>query len=502
MLQIKNKNYLNNVFFCVALFSAPILAIAPIGIWIPLILGALILLPISQGLITSLKKNELFKVLIVAFFWIFLSILFIVKNLNFLEKFLHFFVLIMAGTILCKDILKTTKLDKIIIVFAISFLLSSFFIIIDLKFSLGLKLWLSKNFDSANFAKFYQLKSWIEFTDFRNQESNLIISYLRSSYDRGATGLIILAFPLCLICYKYKYKILAFIVLITSIALAYLNLNLTIFLNLFVSVPIALFYYHKRNIFKKYFFWILATYSILSPFILGQLEYKNYSYYENSLLEKSFSYSKKYCENNFYKEIYMYYDNFNIYLKCGVYKNPDYSSLEYNENFNLEKKLDKILTFLTYKMYQITSQKIHRLIIWSYAKEKIMEKPFIGHGFFLSRYKSEELRQTQRGTYYQFMPLHPHNSILQVWLELGIIGIIIFLIFIKVLLNKIYFCYKLSPMTSTIAIFSFLQIFIIGQISYGFWQSWWIAIIIINFILFNVLFYVSSPNESQLDSSN
>ena len=87
-----------------------------------------------------------------------------------------------------------------------------------------------------------------------------------------------------------------------------------------------------------------------------------------------------------------------------------------------------------------------------------MEKPFIGHGFFLSRYMSEELRQTQRGTYYQFMPLHPHNSILQVWLELGIIGIIIFLIFIKVLLNKIYFYHKKSSLTSALAIFSFLQI--------------------------------------------
>ena len=184
MLQIKNKNYFNNIFFCIALLSAPILAIAPIGIRIPLILGALIILPISRGLLISLKKNELFKVLTVAFLWILLSIFLIVKNINFLEKFLHFFILIMAGTILSKSILKITKFDKIITVFAISFLLSSFLIIIDLKFSLGLKLWMSKNFDSGNFEKFYKLKSWIDFSDFRNQESNLIITYLKSSYDR------------------------------------------------------------------------------------------------------------------------------------------------------------------------------------------------------------------------------------------------------------------------------------------------------------------------------
>ena len=60
----------------------------------------------------SLKKNELFKVLTVAFLWILLSIFLIVKNINFLEKFLHFFILIIAGTILSKSILKITKFDN------------------------------------------------------------------------------------------------------------------------------------------------------------------------------------------------------------------------------------------------------------------------------------------------------------------------------------------------------------------------------------------------------
>ena len=100
------------------------------------------------------------------------------------------------------------------------------------------------------------------------------------------------------------------------------------------------------------------------------------------------------------------------------------------------------------------------------------------------------------------MPLHPHNSILQVWLELGMIGIMIFLMFIKVLLNIIYMHYKISPIASTITIFSFFQIFITGQIAYGFWQSWWIAIIIIIFILYTVLFYTLKINELQSNSSN
>ena len=131
-----------------------------------------------------------------------------------------------------------------------------------------------------------------------------------------------------------------------------------------------------------------------------------------------------------------------------------------------------------------------------------MDKPFAGHGFFSSRYMSQELRQTLRGTNYQYMPLHPHNSILQVWLELGIIGIIIFLVFIKVLLNKIYFYHKKNSLTSALALFSFLQILVTGQIAYGFWQIWWIATIIIIFILYTILFYNIRSDESRSNSLN
>ena len=498
MLQIKKNDYFSNIFIFIALLVSPILALAPLGIWIPLILSAFILLAKSRDLLPSLKKNQLFKVLVIAFLWVLLSIFFIAKDLDDLEKFLYFFILVMAGLVLCQNISKISKFDKFIIVFSISFLLSTFLIILDLRFSLGLKLWLSKNFDSGNFINFYKFKNWTNFTDFRNQESNLIITYLKSSYDRGIIALTILALPLCLICYYYKYKVLAFSIIIASLFLALLSSNLTIILNYFVAVPLAFFYYCKKNIFKKHFFFMLATYFILSPFILGYFDYKNYSYYETTLLKKAFSYSKKYCGNGSDNKMYMYYDNFNIYLKCWK-QDINYKKIKYNENFNLEKKSEKILIFFKHKMYLIASQKIHRLIIWSYTKEKIMEKPFLGHGFYSSRDMSQEIKQTERGTNYQFIPLHPHNSILQIWLELGIFGIIIFLMFIKILLNKIYNLKTINSLAPTIIVFSFLQIFVTSQIAYGFWQSWWIAIIIINFILYSFLFSSIRTNETQLN---
>ena len=91
----------------------------------------------------------------------------------------------------------------------------------------------------------------------------------------------------------------------------------------------------------------------------------------------------------------------------------------------LEKKFHKIIVFIKSTANNIVDQKLHRLIIWSYVKKKILEKPIIGNGFS-SRNIANETLITERGTNYQLIPLHPHNSILQIWLELGIIGLFLF----------------------------------------------------------------------------
>ena len=132
-------------------------------------------------------------------------------------------------------------------------------------------------------------------------------------------------------------------------------------------------------------------------------------------------------------------------------------------------------------------------MIWSFSKEKILEKPFLGHGFYSSRYMDNEMKETQNKKKYQLMPLHPHNSILQIWLELGILGVLIFFAFIRTLINKIYKYDEINHRIATIAVISFFQIFTIGQISFGFWQSWWIAIILINYILFKFVFKFNEP---------
>ena len=208
------------------------------------------------------------------------------------------------------------------------------------------------------------------------------------------------------------------------------------------------------------------------PFILGKLDYKKFSEYESQLVNKRNDLLKKYCGEDINDDHVLNRKKYSLYLYCVEDENTT----------------DKIRVFLKYNLYNTASKKLHRLMIWSYVKEKILEKPFIGHGFFSSRNIANKLRKTQSGTKYQLIPLHPHNSILQIWLELGVLGIIIFLSFIKLILNKIYYYVQINRSVATIAFITFFQVFTIGQISFGLWQSWWLAVILITFILYNYVF--------------
>ncbi|MFM8679391.1 MAG: O-antigen ligase family protein [Alphaproteobacteria bacterium] len=62
----------------------------------------------------------------------------------------------------------------------------------------------------------------------------------------------------------------------------------------------------------------------------------------------------------------------------------------------------------------------HRAEIWSFVSRQIAERPVLGWGLDSSRAMpggSEKIRGND-----EWLPLHPHNGILQLWLELGAIG--------------------------------------------------------------------------------
>ena len=195
MLDNTKEKIVNKTFFFISLFFCPIVVIAPLGSWVPLVLGA-----ISCSLLYKRFYKKIFfegkLTLIIAFFWMIISVIFIRNDFFLLEKVLHFFILILSFLIINKTKINNYDLKKITLFFSTSFIISALLIVIDTKVNLGLKLWLSQNFDFSNFENIYKLKNWINLYDFRQQYYDIIITYNTNSYSRGIIGLALLSLPL------------------------------------------------------------------------------------------------------------------------------------------------------------------------------------------------------------------------------------------------------------------------------------------------------------------
>ncbi|MCE3233479.1 MAG: putative polysaccharide polymerase [Rickettsiaceae bacterium] len=114
-----------------------------------------------------------------------------------------------------------------------------------------------------------------------------------------------------------------------------------------------------------------------------------------------------------------------------------------------------------------------RLYIWDYAAEQAYKKPIFGWGMNSTKsYPVQESDYVQGGR--NPLPLHPHNNTLQIWLELGAVGLVIFAAFLYFALIRIpQVMQDKLVMASGAALFA--NYFVIGQTAYGIWQNWWIA---------------------------
>ena len=281
-------------------------------------------------------------------------------------------------------------------------------------------------------------------------------------------------------------KTAVLVVLITVVGLCTF-LNLTALIS-FLLAFLLFFYLIFIKFFKKNTLLIfMLLYFSISPLFLGNLDYKNFSDYENELKTRHALLTNKIL--NYYPFFYSNNNNDNTHLEnermncCPFYKNA----------FEVFKKEDKkipiLLYSLNYYVLELEAKSIHRRVIWSFSKEKILEKPLLGHGIFSSKAIGDQYKIiNHKNKMLSAIPLHPHNSILQLWLELGVLGIILFYIFLSTIINKIYEIKKINRQYAAFSLVSLFQIFLIGQFSYGFWQTWWISIIFINILIYNILY--------------
>lgn len=124
----------------------------------------------------------------------------------------------------------------------------------------------------------------------------------------------------------------------------------------------------------------------------------------------------------------------------------------------------------------------HRLRIWDFATERWMQRPILGWGFDSARLipgSSDQILGVPHLDYAQKMPLHPHNGILQIWLETGAIGAVLAAGALAALaLRLARFTDRWMLAAATGAIASFL---VQTSLSFGMWQNWWLAVAVLAF---------------------
>jgi exopolysaccharide production protein ExoQ len=114
----------------------------------------------------------------------------------------------------------------------------------------------------------------------------------------------------------------------------------------------------------------------------------------------------------------------------------------------------------------------HRLLIWSFAGDRIAERPFLGWGLDSARAMpggKDEIRPGQ-----DWLPLHPHDAALQVWLELGAPGAALFALLLGGLwlrLGRV----RWPPLYAAAAAGSFAAALAPALASWGMWEEWWLA---------------------------
>jgi len=121
---------------------------------------------------------------------------------------------------------------------------------------------------------------------------------------------------------------------------------------------------------------------------------------------------------------------------------------------------------------------IHRLLVWEYVGSEILKKPLLGNGIGTSRLIGQNIVLTIPNTNQEIrggIPLHPHNSFLEIWLELGLLGIIVIsFIWIKIIKFGMNIR-KNSFVIGTGVCTSIITIFVIYNLSFGVFQAWWMA---------------------------
>jgi O-antigen ligase len=132
----------------------------------------------------------------------------------------------------------------------------------------------------------------------------------------------------------------------------------------------------------------------------------------------------------------------------------------------------------------------HRLEIWSFVCRHIAQRPVLGWGLDSSRAIPGGTDLTPEGR--PWLPLHPHNAPLQLWLELGAPGAVLFALFAA----RVWLALGAAPwprLYAAAAGGSLVTALVVALGSYGAWQEWWISTEFLTLFLVLTMARVAQP---------
>lgn len=113
---------------------------------------------------------------------------------------------------------------------------------------------------------------------------------------------------------------------------------------------------------------------------------------------------------------------------------------------------------------------IWRLEIWTYVSDEIWQSPWIGQGLDAARSVQSDIEIP--GFTVEALPLHPHNAALHVWLETGVVGVLLLavtLIGLGERMNAAKSLTKFQAMATVWVVWVYASLLLF---SYGAWQEW------------------------------
>ena len=115
----------------------------------------------------------------------------------------------------------------------------------------------------------------------------------------------------------------------------------------------------------------------------------------------------------------------------------------------------------------------HRQFIWGFTISKIKEKPILGFGPDTSNFieGGQKIINSEHTGTMKFVPSHPHNFLLELLLETGLLGTLSFLIFIFLMNYNVF--KKANYIEKFFIIFFNGYYWGASFVNFSYWQAWW-----------------------------